>query len=104
MGDLATAKRFGREAIELRDDERFEPLIWAFCDLAQIAAFEGDIASAIELCRTGAEHPSDARDRFCAAFHMYVLALADPGGARTIAERVVEQAEAAGMPFAIALS
>jgi hypothetical protein len=103
-GDLETAKHFGFEAIALRDDAHFESFIWAFADLGQIAAFEGDLAGAIELARTGAEHPADAHDRFLAAFHLYLLAIADPAAARLIADGVVEQVEAAGMPFTIAVA
>src|SRR5436309_16134686 len=64
MGQLEEAKEYGREAIALANDERFEPLIWAYADLSQIALFEGDVEGALDLLREGARHPADRRDRF----------------------------------------
>lgn len=104
MGDLAAAKAFGEKAIALRDDDRFEPLIWAFCDLAQIAAFEGDLATAEQLVRVGATHPADARDRLCLAFLLQILSLTQPDQARQQAAEIVATVEAAGMPWAIAMA
>ncbi len=104
MGDLAAAKTFGEEAIALRDDDRFEPLIWAFCDLAQIAAFEGDMTAAEQLSRVGATHPADARDRLCLTYLLCILSLTQPDEARRQAAETVAAVEAAGMPWAIAMA
>src|SRR5439155_5767802 len=67
MGQLEEAKEYGREAIALANDERFEPIVWADADLAQIAAFEGDVEGAIDLLRKGAAHPADRDDRLMLA-------------------------------------
>jgi tetratricopeptide (TPR) repeat protein len=64
LGRLEEAKAYGNQAIALANDEGFEPIVWAFADLAQIAMFEGDIEAAFRLLRQGAEHPADRDDRF----------------------------------------
>jgi predicted ATPase len=65
---LEEAKRYGHEAIALADDGRFEPLVWAYIDLAMIALFEGDVDGGLKFARTGAAHPADRRDRVVLAF------------------------------------
>jgi predicted ATPase len=104
LGLLDDAKRFGHEAIMLADDRRFEPFVWAYSDLAQIAIFEGDVATSLELLRTGAAHPVDRRDRINLAFLVFV------GGAvgqqlpdDELATAMTEINEA-GCPSAIALA
>lgn len=99
------AKRFGEEALALLDDEAFEPFVWAHGDLAFVAIFSGDVPKAIELLAQGAAHPADAVDRFMMAFHLFILATA--GGAeeaRSIADGVIRQVDAAGVPMARAIA
>ena len=101
LGLLDDAKRYGHEAIALADDPRFEPFVWAYADLAQIAIFEGDVATSLELLRTGAAHPADRRDRVNLAYLIFV------GGAvgqqlpdDELAE-AMSQINATGFPMAI---
>jgi tetratricopeptide (TPR) repeat protein len=68
---LDEAKAYGEEAIALADDPRFDAFVWAYTDLAMIAAFQGDPAKALALLRMGAAHAADAADRFCLAFLHY---------------------------------
>ncbi len=99
------AKRFGEEAIALRDDPAFDPFIWAYGDLAFVSIFAGDIPGAIGLLRTGSEHPTDRHDRFIMAFHLFILATAGHADqAALIADEVVRKVDAAGVPMAIAVA
>ena len=104
LGVLDDAKRFGREAIALAEDPRFEPLVWAYSDLAQIAIFEGDVEASLELLHTGAAHPADRRDRLNLAF----LVLAGETIGQQLPDdelaRAMTQIEDAGFPMAIALA
>ena len=68
---LDEAKAYGEEAIALADDPRFDPFVWAYADLAMIAAFQGDVSTAVALLRRGAALPADREDRFCLAFLHY---------------------------------
>src|SRR5262249_37188654 len=73
-------------------------------DLAMVARFEGDPETALALTRTGAAHPADARDRFCANHVATILSQIgrlDEAGA--IADDVLAQAIATGMPSSIAM-
>jgi tetratricopeptide (TPR) repeat protein len=105
FGRFDDAKRFGEEAITLRDDPRFAPFIWAYGDLAFVSMFEGDITSAISLLRIGSEHPTDRHDRFMMAFHLYVMATAGfAEQAARIASEVVQKVDAAGVPMSVAVA
>ena len=104
MGQLEEAKEYGREAIALANDERFEPIVWADADLAQIAAFEGDVEGAIDLLRKGAAHPADRRDRLVLAC---LISMAGFVGHNLPADEIREslsQITAAGMPTAMAFA
>jgi hypothetical protein len=99
------AKRFGEEALSHKDDPYFDPFIWAFGDLAFCSIFAGDIPGAIELLRQGADHPTDKRDRFMMAFHLYIMATAGYAEqAAAIADDVVKKVDAAGVPMSIAVA
>jgi predicted ATPase len=63
LGLLDEAKRYAHESIALADDPRFEPLVWSYIDLAEIAMFEGRASTALDLLRTGAAHPADHTHR-----------------------------------------
>jgi hypothetical protein len=65
------AKACAEEAIALVDDPRFDPFVWAYADLAMIAAFQGEPAKALALLRKGAAHAADRVDRFCHALLHY---------------------------------
>ncbi len=105
FGRFDEAKRFGEEAISLCDDPAFTFFVWAYGDLAFVALFDGDVSRAIDLLRAGAEHPTDQRDRFMMAFHLYVMATAGfAEQAAQIADQVVRQVDIAGVPMAIAVA
>jgi tetratricopeptide (TPR) repeat protein len=104
LGLLDDAKRYGHEAITLADDPRFEPIVWAYADLAQIAIFEGDVEASLELLRSGAAHPADRRDRINLAYLIFIggavgQQLPDPELAQAMT-----QINEAGFPMAIALA
>ena len=99
------AKRFGKEAVSLLDDEHFDPFVWAYGDLAFASMFTGDLDGAIDYLKTGSSHPADEHDRFMSAFLLYVLAT----GGRTeeamqVADDIIEKVDAAGVPFSIAVA
>ena len=99
------AQRFGEEALALRDDPAFDPFIWAYGDLAFVALFAGDIDRAIELLRTGAEHPTDRLDRFMLAFLLYIMATTGHADeALHVADDIVQDVDAAGVPMSIAVA
>ncbi len=99
------AQRFGDEAISLLEDDRFEPFVWAYGDLAFVAIFRGDIDRAIALLCAGAEHQADATDRFMLAFHLFILATTGHlDAAREIADDVLGKVEAAAVPMSVAIA
>jgi predicted ATPase/class 3 adenylate cyclase len=104
LGLLDEAKRFGHEAITLADDPRFEPLVWAYSDLAQIAIFEGDVANSLELLRTGAAHPVDRRDRVNLANLIFVGGAVGQQLPDDELAQAMTQINEAGFPMAIALA
>jgi predicted ATPase len=100
---LEEAKLLGAEAISLVSDTDFDPFAWAFTDLAMVATFEGDAGRAVELARSGAEHPADRNDRFCAALLLSFMAANGEGqAAMRIADRILAEVEATGIPSSIA--
>jgi predicted ATPase len=104
LGLLDDAKRFGREALTLADDSRFEPLVWAYSDLAQIAIFEGDVATSLELLRTGAAHPVDRHDRLNLAYLIFVGGAVGQQLPDDELAQAMTQINQAGFPMAIALA
>jgi predicted ATPase/class 3 adenylate cyclase len=101
-GRLEEAKGHGHEAIALADDGRFEPLVWAYIDLAVIALFEGDVDGGLKFARTGAAHPADRRDRLVLAFlHWFSGLVGQHLPKDEVAEGLV-QINAVGMPSAMA--
>jgi predicted ATPase/class 3 adenylate cyclase len=74
LGRFDEAKRFGEEAIALRDDREFYPFVWAFTDLATVALHEGNFDRALALVKTGAAHEADRHDRLCLAFIPWMMA------------------------------
>ncbi len=104
LGHFAEAKRFGEEAIALRDDPDFYPFVWAFTDLAMVAIFEGDVARALELVRTGAAHVADKHDRLCLTHIPLVLTMAGRHEEAIAAARdLVATVKAAGAPFSLGI-
>jgi hypothetical protein len=104
LGLLDDAKRFGHEAIALADDSRFEPIVWAYSDLAQIAIFEGDVATSLDLLRTGAAHPVDRRDRINLAILIYVGGAVGQQLPDDELATAMTQINEAGFPMAIAIA
>jgi predicted ATPase len=104
LGQLDAAKAYGHEAVALVDDPRFESIVWAYADLAQIALFEGDIAAALQFLRTGAAHPADRRDRLVLAFLAFFGELL--GAPLTDVEfaEALDQVMASGFPMVMAIA
>ena len=71
---LDEGKRFGEEAIALAEDPRFDTFVWAYTDLAMIAALQGDHSRSLALLLAGSAHPADREDRFCLAMLHYARA------------------------------
>ena len=104
FGRMDDAKRYGNEAISLAHIPVFDPFVWAFADLAMVAAYEGDIERAIELLRAGSEHAADKGDHFCLAFLLYFTAAAGRiDEAMQMVGRVVTAVDATGVPSSISL-
>jgi len=82
FGRFDEARRFGEEALALRD-----------------------VQGALDLLRAGAEHPTDRRDRFMLAFYLYILATAGfAEQAARLADAAVPKVDAAGVPMSIAVA
>ncbi len=58
-GRIDDAIRFGMEAIELNDDDRYEPSSAAYIRAGFAVSSTGDIGRAVSIFRAGAEHPTD---------------------------------------------
>jgi predicted ATPase/class 3 adenylate cyclase len=105
VGRMEDAKRFGNEAITLLDRPEFDPILWAYTDLATIALIEGNLGQAVALMQEGAEHPLDRADRFCLASMPFVLSAAGRyEEATSIADSVTAAVDAAGVPSSISLA
>ena len=104
LGRLDESKAYGHEAIALADDPRFEPIVWAYTDLAQIALYEGDITTALELVRSGAAHPADRRDRFVLAALIKLSELCGMPLADAEFANSFDQVMESGFPMAISLA
>jgi predicted ATPase/class 3 adenylate cyclase len=104
LGHFEEARRFGEEAVSLREDPRFYPFVWAFTDLATVALHEGDVERALALVKTGAAHEADRHDRLCLASVPFILALA---GRREEAAAAccdaMQTVSAAGAPFSMVI-
>jgi predicted ATPase len=104
LGLLDEAKRYGHEAIAVADDPRFEPIVWAYADLAQIALFEGDVDASLELARTGAAHPADRRDRLNLGALILMRGTVGRPTPDDEFETAMAQVNEAGFPMAIAFA
>lgn len=102
LGRLEEAKRHGHEAITLANDGRFEPLVWAYIDLAMVALFEGDVDGGIKFARTGAAHPADRRDRLVLAFLHWFSGLVGQHLPKDAVAEGLAQITAVGFPTAMA--
>ena len=102
---LEEARRYAEDAISLANDAAFEPFVWAFADLAMVAAYEGKVDHAIDLVRAGADHAADRRDRFCLAMCPYFLAIAGRDDeAMAAADEIMNTVEITGIPSSIAVA
>jgi hypothetical protein len=98
-GNLAAAKPYAEEAISLAGRVEFDSWVWAYVDLAAIAAFENSPDRAIEFARAGAAHPDDRSDRFCLSMLLYFLATGGASDeAMQIADEIVDAAGSTGIP------
>ncbi len=104
LGRFDEAKRFGEEAIALRDDPEFYPFVWAFTDLAAVALHEGDLDRAVALVERGAAHEADRHDRLCLASIPWVLAwIGRHYEAVAAAGDAMAPVKAAGAPFSLGI-
>jgi predicted ATPase/class 3 adenylate cyclase len=102
FGRLEEGKRYGEEAISLAGNPEFDPFVWAYGDLAFIAAYQGDVEHALELAQAGAAQDADREDRMCLAHVPYFMAVSGRRQeARAVAGDIVAKVEAAGLPVAI---
>jgi predicted ATPase len=103
FGRLEEATRYGEEAIALAGNPAFDPLVWAYGDLAFVAAYAGDVERALALVRTGAAQEADRHDLMCLAHVPYFMAVAGRyDEAMAAADNIVAAVEAMGVPVAIA--
>jgi predicted ATPase/DNA-binding winged helix-turn-helix (wHTH) protein len=99
------ARRYGEEAVALADDPDFDPLVLAYVDLAYAAMADGDVERALGLLRSGAAHPADRHDRYCAACLLAFTAAAGRiDEARQLADTIVPSVDAAGVPCSIVVA
>jgi predicted ATPase len=102
FGRLDEGKRYGEEAISLAGNPEFDPFVWAYGDLAFIAAYQGDVERALALAQAGAAQDADREDRMCLAHVPYFMAVSGRRQeARAVAGDIVAKVEAAGLPVAI---
>jgi predicted ATPase len=102
FGRLEEGKRYGEEAISLAGNPEFDPFVWAYGDLAFIAAYQGDVERALALAQAGAAQDADREDRMCLAHVPYFMAVSGRRQeARAVAGDIVAKVEAAGLPVAI---
>jgi hypothetical protein len=102
FGRLEEGKRYGEEAISLAGNPEFDPFVWAYGDLAFIAAYQGDIERALALAQAGAAQEADLEDRMCLAHVAYFMAVSGRRKeAMAAAGDIVAKVEAAGLPVAI---
>jgi predicted ATPase len=105
MSNFSDARRYGEEAVALADDPDFEPLVLAFVDLAYAAMAEGDVDRALELLRTGAAHPADQQDRYCAACLLaFTSACGRTAEAQRMAHDILAAVDIAGVPCSIVVA
>jgi predicted ATPase len=104
LGRFDEAKRFGEEAIALRDDAEFYPFVWAFTDLSAVSFHEGDFDRALALVEIGAAHEADRQDRLCLASIPWVLAwIGRHPEAVAAAGDAMASVKAAGAPFSLGI-
>ena len=104
LGQLDAAKAYGREAVALIDDPRFEQIVWAYVDMAQIALYEGDVDAALQLLRTGAAHAADGRDRLVLAVLIRISELVGAPMADVEFTEAFDQVQASRFPMAMAFA
>jgi predicted ATPase/DNA-binding winged helix-turn-helix (wHTH) protein len=99
------ARRFAEEAVALADNPDFDPLVWAYVDLAYVELAAGQSDRAIDWLRRGAAHPGDRQDRYVAACLLAIMATgADVDEARSLADGIVRDVDAAGVPCSIVVA
>jgi predicted ATPase/DNA-binding winged helix-turn-helix (wHTH) protein len=99
------ARRFALEAVALADDPDFDPLVWAYVDLAYVELSEGRSDRAIDWLRLGAAHPADRQDRYAAACLLAIMASGeDASEARRLSDGIVRNVDGAGVPCSIVVA
>ena len=59
MGRVDDAVRFGREAVSLNDDARYDPDVLVYVQTGFALMTRGDVDGSLRVLRTGAQHPTD---------------------------------------------
>lgn len=90
-------------AIRANEDPRFEPFVWAYTDLAQVALFSGDPPGALALSHAGASHPVDAHDHFVLGFELAVRGWVGEPVVGLELDEAVARINERGVPMAVAL-
>ena len=105
FGRFEEAREFGEEALKLAGDDRYDPFIWAYGDLAFVCLLTGDVEGGLEYIRRGAEHPADRTDRFMMAFCLYLLGItAHTEEALDRMDEAITEVDATGIPMSIAVA
>jgi predicted ATPase len=103
MGALDDAVRYGNDAIQANQNPLFEPIVWAYTDLAQVALFSGDVPGALSLLRAGASHPADAHDHFVLGLELVVRGLVGDPVVGAQLDDAVARINERGVPMVVAL-
>ena len=99
------ARRFAEEAVALADDPQFDPLVWAYVDLAYVELAVGQTDRAIGWLRLGAAHLADRHDRYVAACLFAIMASGESvDEARRLSDGIVRDVDAAGVPCSIVVA
>jgi hypothetical protein len=97
------AIRYGLEAIELNDDDRYDPSFWTYQTAGFALSFSGDLERGLSVFRAGAEHPVDHPARLnLAMLHVFAALSEVPLPEHEIDEAVASIA-ASPMPTARAI-
>jgi tetratricopeptide (TPR) repeat protein len=97
------AIRYGLEAIELNDDDRYEPSFWTYQTAGFVLGFSGDLERGLSVFRAGAEHPVDHPARLnLAMLHVFAAMGEVPLPGHEVSEALASIA-ASPMPIARAI-
>lgn len=98
LGRFDEAIQFGLEAIELTDDERYEPSVTAFFKTGFALAMSGDIDRSLSVLRVGSLHPTDREVRGSLTFLHTLAGIAGVRFPDVETDQAVIQLASARMP------